>query len=183
MDQHRMKIITQFMTLLEEGNNDYKHGMYYKTYLNKLMDDDMLNNDVIVFILKTIYEEQGKCRYHTNNKIEKAYETIIIKEALSLLTKQENLNDLINKINTILNIKIEDQIIETYKQKFAISELTINYEEISEINFENIKDVYEKFNRIARIKEYGDLDNSYKNINDYLFCMYYFGCVWCKKKL
>ena len=38
MDQHRMKIITQFMTLLEEGNNDYKHGMYYKTYLNKLMD-------------------------------------------------------------------------------------------------------------------------------------------------
>lgn len=175
-------VVNKFLKLLEPQNNSYKNVEYYITYINDLLNEDNMSiTKCTTFMIMTIFHESQKySRYNNNdnNKLVRSFEKDIINDAICILENEHNLQHIIQKINNILiSINIENYY-EAYKEKFGC-ELCINYDTIYEINYENIKTIYENFHKIKRLTiiMQEDIYYSVEEINDidnYLFCLFYY---------
>lgn len=125
-----------------------------------------------------IYNENLKYRhYMTKDKEFKHTEKEIINELIFILSNDNILDHIIIKINDILSINLEEHY-HKYKEHYGC-ELSINYNIITEINSENIKDIYENFHKIKRLIILSKLEESYdmeeiNEIDNCLFCLFYY---------
>lgn len=179
-------VLKNVLELLQEGNNSYKHRQSYLDSLDECLENEEKHNkrDVIIFILMTIYNERNKCRYHTNDHIAKTFETNIIQDSLKFLWNDYNIQYLLKTMNQLLKIKFESQHFIEHKNTFGCDiEIEIDYEEFTNINKDNIKQVYEKFARYVHLNHFRKKNGGYifnrafqlfDDIDSYLFCLFYY---------
>jgi hypothetical protein len=171
-------VINNFLKLLRPENNSYKHTDYYITYFNDLLKEDNISiTKCVIFIIMTIYHESLTNRFRTNYKNSRSFEKDIINDAVRILENDINLQYIIKKINNILSSINLENYYDKYEEFFGC-ELLINYDNITEINNDNIKNIYENFHKIKRLVTLFKL-NVYCNeeineIDDYLFCLFYY---------
>ena len=171
-------VINKFFKLLRPENNSYKHTDYYIAYINDLLKEDNISiTKCVTFIIMTIYHESLKNRFRINYKNSRSFEKDIINDAVCILENDINLQYIIKKINYILSSINLENYYDKYKEFFGC-ELSINYDNITEINNNNIKNIYENFHKIKRLVTLFKL-NVYCNeeideIDDYLFCLFYY---------
>ena len=179
-----MSVLKNFLELLQEGNNSYKHPQSYLDSLDEYLENEEKHNkrDVIVFILMSIYNERNKCRIHTNDHIAKTFETNIIQDSLKILWNDCNVEYLLKTMNQLLKIKFEPQHFIEHKNTFGC-DIVIDYEEFTDINKDNIKQVYEKFSSYVHLNRFRKKNGGYifnrafqlfDDIDSYLFCLYYY---------
>ena len=78
------------------------------------------------------------------------------------------------EINEIITRKIDELLLSTYKRKYGHI-VTTSRDEITEITNENVEDIYSNFHNIRKILEPMErLNEKHKQIDDYLFCLYYY---------
>ena len=157
-----ISIRENFVKLLKDGNNSYKYVRQYREKINKYIKDDEKDDESILqqllYMLTTIYSEKGKCRFHTNDDIAAKIEKVIIIYAIKILKEDKYKEQKIIKIN------------EMY---FSIYKSNLNM--ITEITDENVTDIYTNFNNVRKLLEPNErLNENLKEIDDYLFCLYYF---------
>jgi hypothetical protein len=180
-----MSIRENFIKLLRDGNNSYKYVRQYREKINKYIEEDVENDAAILkqllYILLTIYTEKTKCRFHTNDDKAEKIEKIIIMNAVKILKEEKYKKQKIVEINEIVtNInKIDETYFSIYKTKYGIL-ADINSDKITEITDKNVKDIYINFNNIRKLLEPTKiLNEKHKEIDDYLFCLYYFFGISC----
>ena len=175
MNHQFISIRENFVKLLKDGNNSYKYVRQYREKINKYIEEDVepiLNQ--LLYILLTIYSEQTKCRFHTNDDKAEKIEKIIIMDAVKILKEEKYKKQKIVEINEILINKIDDKYFSIYKNKYGLP-ANINADKITEITDKNVKDIYTNFNNIRKLLEpIEHLNHNLKEIDDYLFCLYYF---------
>ena len=179
-----MSVLKNFLELLQEGNNSYKHPQFYLDSLDEYLENEEKHNkrDVIVFILMTIYNERNKCRFHTNDPIAKTFETTIIQDSLKFLWNVCNIEYLLKTINHLLTFKFEPQHLIEHKNIFGC-DIVVDYEEFTDINKDNVKQVYEKFASYVHLNRFRKTDREhplyttfqlFDDIDSYLFCLFYY---------
>jgi len=131
-------------------------------------------------MLSVIFTEKGKCRYHTNDDIAAKIEKDIIMDALRILKEDKYKNEKIVEINEII-AKADPCAKEIYELYFSIFErkygypANINTSKITEITDQNIEDIHTNFSNVKRLLDPTEsLNEKHKEIDDYLFCLYYF---------
>ena len=149
-----MSIRENFIKLLKDGNNSYKYVRQYREKINKYIGEDSPILKQLLYILTTIYSEKEKCRFHTNDDIAAKIEKVIIIDSLKILKEDKYKEQKIIEIN------------DTY---FSIYKSNLN--KITEITDENVTDIYTNFNNVRNLLE---VNECVKEIDDYLFCLYYF---------
>ena len=171
-----VSIRENFVKLLKDGNNSYKYVRQYREKINKYIkeEDDKFILQQLLYMLTTIYSEKEKCRFHTNDDIAAKIEIEIIIEALKILKEDKYKEQKIVEINEILTKEIDEFYFIIYKKKNGFP-ANINTNKITEITDENIKDVYVNFYNVRKLLEPTErLNENLKQIDDYLFCLYYF---------
>lgn len=175
VQQMLQQIRSQFGELLQPENNSYKYRQVYEKELNTREIGEIRGTketiDDLVYMLKVIYEERGKCRYHHND--EKAYkiETKIIANVMPVLQEDIYKNYIVAEINKILSIKIDDKYFEQYNTIYGYypiidKELVTNVTDEMFININTI---------LSLLKLNQEMDVSdVRRVTDYLFCLYYF---------
>ena len=180
-------VLKNFLELLQEGNNSYKHPQSYLDSLDEYLEKEDKHNkhnkrDIIVFILMTIYNERNKCRYHTNDHIAKTFETNIIQDSLRFLWNDCNIQYILKTMNHLLTFKFEPQNFIEHKNTFGC-DIVIDYEEFTDINKDNIKQVYERFASYVHLNHFRKKNSGYllnktfqlfDDIDSYLFCLFYY---------
>jgi hypothetical protein len=178
-------IIKNFLVLLKKNKNRYKYTDYCVMHINELIRHENISMyKCIVFILLTIYNEQVKFNYDSNDVTTQNFENEIIKKSIEVLKDKNILSHIIVKINNILSSKIDNETIIKYKKTFG-NDIIINYENVKVIGNNNIKYVYENFNKIKQLLKFCKIENpeftkwkeEFYDVEEYLFCMYYFTCV------
>ena len=171
--------INNFLKLLQTQNNIYKDTNFYIEHINELLSEDKLSlTKSSIFIIMAIYNENLKYRhYMTKDKNFKHTEREIINKLIFILSNDNLLDHIIIKINNILSINFQEHY-HKYKEHYAC-ELNINYNIITKINSENIKDIYENFHKIKRLIILSKLEESYdmeeiNEIDNCLFCLFYY---------
>ena len=171
--------INKFLKLLQIQNNIYKDTNFYIEHINELLSEEKLSlRKCSIFIIMAIYNENLKYRhYMTKDKEFKHTKKEIINELIFILSNDNILDHIIIKINDILSINFEEHY-HKYKEHYGC-ELSINYNIITEINSENIKDIYENFHKIKRLSILSKLEESYdmeeiNEIDNCLFCLFYY---------
>ena len=152
-----ISIRENFIKLLKDGNNSYKYVRHYREKINKYIkneDNDESILQQLLYMLTTIYSEKEKCRSHTNDDIAAKIEKNIIPDALKILKE--------NKYK-------EQKIVEINEMYFSIYKSNLNM--ITEITDENVRDIYTNFYNTRNLLEPAE---RVKEIDDYLFCLYYF---------
>jgi len=146
-------VLNNFIYLLQEGNNSYEHPQLYLDTLNRYIDsrDEYIvkeaghkernKRDIIIFILKTIYNEGNK--YYTNVPVANIFKTIIIQNSLKILWDDNNIQYLLKKMNHCLKSLIDTNNVK--KCHNLSCDIVVDYTEFTDINKDNIKQVYEKF--------------------------------------
>jgi hypothetical protein len=142
-------------------------------------------------MLLVIYSEKEKCRFHTNDDIAAKIEKDIITDALKILKEDKYKDQKIIEINELIKTVSVEPCAKTvsvepcaktidksyfliYERKYGFP-ANINTNEITEITDENARDIYTNFNTIKKLLELTeDQNEKYKEIEDYLFCLYYF---------
>jgi hypothetical protein len=172
-----ISIRKNFVKLLKDGNNSYKYVRQYREQLNKYIEE---NREPILkqllYMLLVIYREKEKCRFHTNDDIAAKIEKIIIMDAIKILKEEKYKEQKIAEINEIVTKanKIDETYFSIYKTKYGLN-ADINTDKIAEITDKNVKDIYTNFNNIRKLLEpIEQLNDNLKQIDDYLFCLYYF---------
>lgn len=170
-----ISIRENFIKLLKDGNNSYKYVRQYREKINKYMEeDDESILKQLLYILLTIYSEKEKCRFHTNDDIAAKIENVIIPDAIKILKEDKYKEQKIVEINEIIAKEIEEFYFLIYKNKYGLP-ANINVNQITEITDENIKDIHINFNNLRKLLEPTErLNENLKEIDDYLFCLYYF---------
>jgi hypothetical protein len=170
-----ISIRKNFIKLLKDGNNSYKYVRQYREKINKYIEEeDSTILKQLLYMLLVIYSEKGKCRFHTNDDIAAKIENVIIMDAISILKEDKYKEQKIVEINEILIKEIDEFYFILYKNKNGFP-VNINVNQITEITEENIKDIYINFNNIRKLLEPTErLNENLKEIDDYLFCLYYF---------
>jgi hypothetical protein len=174
-----ISIREKFVNLLKDGNNSYKYVRQYREKINKYMEEEEEeDNEAILqellYILLVIYSEKEKCRYHTNDDIAAKIEKDIILDAVKILKEDKYKEQKIVEINEICAKEIDEFYFIIYKSKYGFP-ANMNMNQITEITDENVKDIYINFNNLRKLLEPTEKQNeSLKEIDDYLFCLYYF---------
>jgi len=169
-----ISIRENFLKLLKDGNNSYKYVRQYREKINKYIEDEEPILKQLLYMLLTIYSEKEKCRFHTNDDIAEKIERVIIPNALKILKEDKYKEQKIEEINKIIAKEIEEFYFLIYKNKYGLP-ANINVNQITEITQENIKDIYTNFNNLRKLLEPTErLNENLKEIDDYLFCLYYF---------
>ena len=179
-----MSVLKNVFELLQEGNNSYKHPQFYLDSLDEYLENEEKHNkrDVIVFILMTIYNERRKNRFHTNDHIAKTFETNIIQDSLKILWNDCNIQYLLKTMNKLLTFKFEPQHFIEHKNTFGC-DIVVDYEEFTDINKDNIKQVYERFASYVHLNRFRKKNSGYllnktfqlfDDIDSYLFCLFYY---------
>jgi hypothetical protein len=177
MNQQFISIREKFVKLLKDGNNSYKYVRQYREKINKYIeeneDDDKTILKQLMYMLLVIYSEKEKCRFHTNDDIAAKIEKDIITDALKILNEDKYKDQKIieiNEINELINT-IDKAYFLIYERKYGFP-ANINTNKITD---ENTRDIYTNFNTIKKLLELTeDQNEKYKEIDDYLFCLYYF---------
>jgi hypothetical protein len=168
-----ISIRENFIKLLKDGNNSYKYVRQYREKINNYIKEDDKSDATILkqllYMLITIYSEKEKCRFHTNDDIAAKIEKVIIIDSLKILKedkyKEQNI------------VEINEMYFSIYKNKCGLS-ANINLNKITEITEENITDIHTNFNNVIKLLEPSKhLNDNLKQIDDYLFCLYYFSCI------
>ena len=161
-----ISIRENFIKLLKDGNNSYKYVRHYREKINKYIEDEEDEDEEtilqqLLYMLTTIYSEKEKYRSHTNDDIAAKIEKIIIPDALKILKE--------NKYK-------EQKIIEINEMYFSIYKNNLNM--ITEITDENVTDIHTNFNNARKLLESTQrVNKNLKEIDDYLFCLYYFSKI------
>jgi len=171
--------VNKFLKLLQNEKNIYKNTDYCIDHINELLSEEKISiKKCSIFIIMAIYNENLTYRYNTNNKSReiKYSEKEIINQIIYILSNDTILVHVKKKINDILSINLEEHY---YKyEKHYGCELNINYEPITEINSENIKDIYENFHKIKRLIILSKLEEydieEINEIDNCLFCLFYY---------
>jgi hypothetical protein len=171
--------VNKFFKLLQTKNNIYKNTDFYIEHINELLSEDKLSlTKCSIFIIMAIYNENLSYRSQTTkNKEIKYAEKEIINEFIFILSNDTILVHVIKKINDVLSINLGSYY-HIYENHYSC-ELNINYKPITEINSENIKDIYENFHKIKRLIILSKLEESYdmeeiNEIDNCLFCLFYY---------
>lgn len=169
-----ISIRENFVKLLKDGNNSYKYVRQYREKINKYIEEDEPILKQLLYMLLTIYSEKEKCRFHTNDDIAAKIENVIIPDAIKILKEDKYKEQKIVEINEMLEKKIDEFYFLIYKNKYGLS-ANINVNQITEITDKNIKDIHINFNNLRKLLEPTErLNEKLKEIDDYLFCLYYF---------
>lgn len=173
-----ISIRENFVKLLKDGNNSYKYVRQYREKINKYMEEDETNDSTIlkqlIYMLLVIYSEKEKCRFHTNDDIAAKIEKVIVADAIKILKEDKYKQQKIVEINEIVTNKKDNFYFYIYKNKYGIP-ANINTDKITEITDENVKDIYINLNIVKKLLEPTErLNENLKQIDDYLFCLYYF---------
>jgi hypothetical protein len=169
-----ISIRENFLKLLKDGNNSYKYVRQYREKINKYIEDEEPILNQLLYMLVTIYSEKEKCRFHTNDDIAAKIEKVIIPDALKILKEDKYKEQKIAEINEIWAKEIDEFYFIIYKNKHGF-QANINMNQITEITDENIKDIYTNFYNVRKLLEPTERQNeNLKEIDDYLFCLYYF---------
>jgi hypothetical protein len=169
-----ISIRENFVKLLKDGNNSYKYVRQYREKINKYIEDEEPILKQLLYMLVTIYSEKEKCRFHTNDDIAEKIERVIIPAALKILKEDNYKEQKIVEINEICAKEIDEFYFLIYKNKNGFP-ANINMNQITEITEENIKDIYTNFYNLRKLLEPTErLNENLKEIDDYLFCLYYF---------
>lgn len=182
-----LSIRERFVTLLEAGNNSYKYVRYYRLQINKFINEDEENEllnyvqlsdarilQQLLYMMMAIYAEIGKCRYHLNDAIASRLEKDINADAIKILKEDKYKDQKIVEINEIITREIEESDFAAYDKQYGYRP-SININAITEITNENVEQVYTNFHCVKSILVPRDtFDEKYKEIEDYLFCLYYF---------
>ena len=168
-----ISIRKNFVILLKDGNNSYKYVRQYREKINKYIEE---NRETILkqllYMLLAIYSEKEKCRFHTNDDIAAKIERIIIIDAIKILKEDKYKEQKIAEINEILlkTKTIDETHLSIYKNKYGLP-ANINTDKIEEITDENVKEIYINFITVRKLLEPSE---RVKEIDEYLFCLYYF---------
>lgn len=169
--------LNKFLKLLQDQNN-YKNSDYYINHINELLKEDKLSiSKCSVFIIMAIYNENLSFKYQSDKRKNRHIEKEIINEFIFILSNDIILANTIKKINDILLVNLENYY-HNYETHYNC-QLTINYDVITEINSENIKDIYENFHKMKRLiilsklGEMYNIDEIYE-IDNHLFCLFYY---------
>jgi hypothetical protein len=178
-----LSVRERFVILLEPINNSYKYARYYRLQINKYIIEDEenellnyieLSNARILqqslYMMMVIYTEIGKCRYHSNDAVAKILEKDINADIVKILKEDKYKNQKIVEINQIITSEIDEIYFVAYEKQYGYRP-SVNSGEIIEITNENVEDIYTNFQCVKRIL---NLNDKYKEIEDYLFCLYYF---------
>jgi hypothetical protein len=195
-----ISIRENFVKLLKDGNNSYKYVRQYREKINKYIEEDETILKQLLYMLLVIYSEKEKCRFHTNDDIAAKIEKDIITDALKILKEDKYKDQKIIEINELAKTVSVEPCAKTvsvepcaktvsvepcaktidksyfliYERKYGFP-ANINTNEITEITDENARDIYTNFNTIKKLLELTeDQNEKYKEIYDYLFCLYYF---------
>ena len=173
-----ISIRENFINLLKDSNNSYKYVRQYRENINKYIEEDIQDDSTILkqllYMLLVIYSEKGKCRYHTNDDIAAKIEKVIIMDAIRILKEDKYKEQKIVEINEILAKEIDEFYFIIYKSKYGFP-ANMNMNQITEITDDNMKDIYINFNNLRKLLERTEKQNeNLKEIDDYLFCLYYF---------
>jgi hypothetical protein len=170
--------VNKFLKLLQQQNNIYKGTDFYINHINNLLSEDKLSiSKCSIFIIMAIYNENLCYRHHLINNKNRTIEKEVINEMIFILSNDSVLVHFIKKINDILSINLENYY-HNYTRHYGC-ELHINYEPITNVNSENIKDIYENFHKIKRLIIISELQETYdmeeiNEIDNYLFCLFYY---------
>jgi len=182
-----LSIRERFVTLLEAGNNSYKYVRYYRLQINKFINEDEENEllnyvqlsdarilQQLLYMMMSIYAEIGKCRYHSNDAIAKILEKDINADIVKILKEDKYKDQKIVEINEIITSDIDELYFVAYEKQYGYRP-SINVDAVTEITNENVEDIYTNFCCVKRIMEPTErLNKMHKQIEDYLFCLYYF---------
>ena len=181
--QHQMflSIREKFANLLEDTNNSYKYIKYYREELNKYITDydatDTTILNQLLYMLMVIYSEKTKTRYHANDNVAAKIEEQIFADGIEILKKDQYKDEKILEINEIITKEIDKSNLSIYEKTFGYI-VTTSHDEIIDITNENVEDVYTNFHNIKRLLEPTERFNvKHKQIDDYLFCLYYFNKI------
>jgi hypothetical protein len=169
--------VNKFLKLLQNQHDIYKHTDFYIHHINELLKEDKLSiSKCCIFMIMTIYNENLSYRYQ-NNKKNRHIEKEIINEIIFILSNDTILVHFIKKINDILSVNLENYY-HKYEEYYGC-QLNINYNIITEIKSENIKDIYENFHKTKRLIMLSNLQETYDmedidEIDNYLFCLFYY---------
>ena len=176
-----LSIRNKFITLLEEGQNSYKYVRHYREEINKYIEEDDEEDDAVIlkqllYMMMVIYTEKTKTRYHTNDDIAAKIEKDIFEDAIKILKEDKYKDQKIVEINEIITREIDETDFAAYEKRYGYR-MSININAIIEITDENVEQVYTNFYSVKSIlvprNRLNDNDK-YKEIEDYLFCLYYF---------
>jgi hypothetical protein len=176
-----LSIRERFVTLLAEGQNSYKYVRHYREEINKYIEEDDEDDDAVIlkqllYMIMVIYTEKTKTRYHTNDDIAAKIEKDIFEDAIKILKEDKYKDQKIVEINEIITREIDETNFAAYEKRYGYRP-SININAIIEITDENVEQVYTNFYSVKSIlvprNRLNDNDK-YKEIEDYLFCLYYF---------
>lgn len=168
-----ISIRENFVNLLKDGNNSYKYVRQYREKINKYIEEDKSDTIILkqlLYMLLVIYSEKEKCRFHTNDDIAEKIEKAIVTDAIKILKEDKYKKQKIEEINKIITSEIDEFYFYIYKNKYGLP-ANINTDKITEITDNNVKDIYINFNTVRKLLE---VNEKLKEIDDYLFCLYYF---------
>lgn len=181
-----LSIRQRFVTLLEASNNSHKNVKYYTEEINKYIEEDEENNLLnhvqlsdarilkqLLYMMMVIYAEKGKTRYHSNDEIASLLEKDINADAIKILKEDKYKEPKIVEINEIITREIDESKFVAHEKQYGYR-MSVNSDAISEITNENVEHVYTNFHCVTIIlKPMKRLKEKYKEIEDYLFCLYY----------
>ena len=181
-----LSIRQRFVTLLETSNNSYKYVKYYTEEINKYIEEDEENNLLnhvqlsdarilkqLLYMMMVIYAEKGKTRYHSNDEIASHLEKDINANAITILKEDKYKEQKIVEINKIITREIDESYFVAHEKRYGYR-MSVNADAVTEITNENVEQVYTNFHCVTRILEPMErLKEKYKEIEDYLFCLYY----------
>lgn len=182
-----LSIRERFVNLLKPENNSYKYARYYRLQINKYINEDEENEllhyiqlsdarilQQSLYMMMVIYTEIGKCRYHSNDAIAKILEKDINADIVKILKEDKYKDQKIVEINEIITSDIDEIYFVAYEKQYGYRP-SVNSDEIIEITNENVEDIYTNFQCVKRILNLTErLNDKYREIEDYLFCLYYF---------
>lgn len=171
------KIFGYFIDILLNSCN-YNHvDFYVENYVKEfknLKNENFNIQKFVVFVLMIIHKQRIGCRRHIINNNVYELENKIINESLILLWNTENIKLIINKINKLLENKI-DECCQIQHKKIYGCYLTINYDKINEINKNNALKIYENINKLSLLNEFQQKEfELYYECENYLFCLCYY---------
>jgi hypothetical protein len=183
----------EFIRLLELQNNSYKYVTYYIQKMNKYIEAedesgiwkykhsisacdeiDATILEQLLYMLTVIYEEKGKTRYHSNDEIASKIEKPIVVDAMKILKDDKYKYEKIREINEVVTKEIDESYFDIYKSKYGYK-TSVNSDAIAEITDETVTDIYTNFHQIKILLEPTEkLNEKHKQVDNYLFCLYYF---------
>jgi hypothetical protein len=171
------KILSYFINILFNSYN-YNHiNIYAENFFMEFKNLEKENCNIskfVVFVLMIIHKQRiSKRRFINNNSIYEI-ENTIINDSLIILWNDTNIKSIMNKINKLLEHKMDECYQTQHKQIYGCS-LTINYDKITEINKNNALKIYENLNKLTRLNEFQQKEfELYYECENYLFCLCYY---------